>query len=57
MMSVAVRTAKTSYSIKENINREIQLENVGTESMLLYRNLGWGVGRTMYECSTGMARK
>jgi hypothetical protein len=56
-MSVAVRTAKTSYSIKENINREIQLENVGTESMLLYRNLGWGVGRTMYECSTGMARK
>lgn len=46
MLSVAVRTAKTSYSIKENINLEIQLENVGTESLLLYRNLGWGFGRT-----------
>jgi hypothetical protein len=46
MLSIAVRTAKTSYSIQENINLEIQLENVGTESVLLYRNLGWGVGRT-----------
>jgi hypothetical protein len=46
MLSVAVRSAKTSYSIKENINLEIQLENVGTESLLLHRNLGWGVGRT-----------
>jgi hypothetical protein len=46
MLSVVVRTVKTSYSIKENINLEIQLENVGTEPLLLYRNLGWGVGRT-----------
>lgn len=45
-LSVAVRTAKMSYGIKENINLEIQLENVGTESLLLCRNLGWGVGRT-----------
>ena len=46
MLTIAVRTAKTSYSFKENINLEIQLENVGAESLLLYRNLGWGFGRT-----------
>jgi hypothetical protein len=46
MLSVSVRSVKTSYSIKENICLEIQLENVGTKPLVLYRNWGWGVGRT-----------
>jgi hypothetical protein len=45
-LSVSLRSAKPSYSIKQNIHLEIQLENVGTESLLLCRKWGWGVGRT-----------
>jgi hypothetical protein len=46
MLSIAVRSARTSYSIKDKITLEIQLENVGVESQLVCRNWGWGVGRT-----------
>jgi hypothetical protein len=46
VLSVSVRSPKTSYSIKESIILEIQLENVGTESLLVRRNWAWGVGRT-----------
>lgn len=45
-LSVSIRSVKPSYSIKQNIGLEIQLENVGTESLLLCRKWGWGVGRT-----------
>ena len=45
MLSVSLRSVKSSYSIKENISLEIQLENVGTESLLVCRKWGWGVGR------------
>jgi hypothetical protein len=44
-LSVSVRSAESSYSIKENILLEIQLENVGDESVLVCRYWGWGVGR------------
>jgi hypothetical protein len=45
-LSVSLRSVKPSYSIKQNISLEILLENVGTESLLLCRKWGWGVGRT-----------
>ena len=45
-LSVSLRSVRPSYSIKQNIRLEIQLENVGTESLLLCRKWGWGVGRT-----------
>jgi hypothetical protein len=45
-LSVSVRSAEPSYSIKKNICLEIQLENVGKEPLLLFRSWGWGVART-----------
>lgn len=45
-LSVSVRSIEKAYSIKGNIHLEIQLENVGSESVLVPRNWDWGVGRT-----------
>lgn len=45
-LSVAIRSAKSSYSIRENIDFEIRLENVGQEPLLVCRWLGWAPGRT-----------
>jgi hypothetical protein len=39
-LSVSVRNAEPSYSIKKNICLEIQLENVRKEPQLLFRS--WG---------------
>lgn len=44
-LSASIRSAKSSYSIKENIRLEIQLGNVGGGSLLVWRHSGWGVGR------------
>src|ERR1700737_2566881 len=45
-LSVSIRSARSTYSIKENLRLEIQLENVGGESVLVCRNWAWGFGRT-----------
>jgi len=45
-LAVSIRSAESSYSIKENIRLTIQLENVSNDSLLLWRSWGWGVGRT-----------
>jgi hypothetical protein len=45
-LSVVIRSAKSSYNIRENIDFEIRLENVGQESLLVCRWLGWAPGRT-----------
>jgi hypothetical protein len=44
-LSVSVRSTESSYYIKGNIRLEIQIENVGSESLLVWRHPGWGVGR------------
>jgi hypothetical protein len=46
MLAVSIRSPESSYNIKENVRLEIQLQNVGDESLLLCRSWGWGVGRT-----------
>jgi hypothetical protein len=44
-LSVSVRSAESSYNIKGKIRLEIQIENVGGGSVLVWRHPGWGVGR------------
>ncbi|MBZ5663164.1 MAG: hypothetical protein LAO30_01035 [Acidobacteriia bacterium] len=44
-LSVSVRSAKLSYGIKEKFQLQIQVENLGGESLLVWRHVGWGVGR------------
>ena len=44
-LSLSVRSGPKAYSINENIQLEIQLENVGSDSVLVCRCRGWGVGR------------
>jgi hypothetical protein len=43
-LSISVRSAE-AYNIKGNIRLEIQIENVGSESLVVWRHPGWGVGR------------
>lgn len=45
-LSLSVRSERKKYSVKGNIQLEIQLENVGDEPVLVCRDWGWGVGRT-----------
>jgi hypothetical protein len=45
-LALSIRSAQSSYSIKENIRLEIQVENVSKDSLLIWRSWGWGVGRT-----------
>lgn len=45
-LSVMIQSAKSSYRITENIDFEIRLENVGQESLLVCRWLGWGPAHT-----------
>jgi len=46
MLAVSIRPVQSSYSIKEKLSFEIRLENVGNESLLLWRSWAWGAGRT-----------
>jgi hypothetical protein len=46
MLAVSIRSPKPSYGIKEKLSLEIQFENVGNESLLIWRAWAWGVGRT-----------
>jgi len=44
-LAVSVRSAKTTYRITEKIQLEIQVSNVGQNTLLINRHPGWGVGR------------
>jgi hypothetical protein len=46
MLAVSIRSLKPLCGMKEKLSIEIQLENVGNESLLLWRSWAWGVGRT-----------
>lgn len=46
ILSVSIRSSKSSYNIKEKIVLQIQLENGGNESIIVPRVWGWGFGRT-----------
>jgi hypothetical protein len=45
-LEVSVRSLKSTYSINENLQIDIQLTNTGTNPILINRDLGWGIERT-----------
>jgi hypothetical protein len=56
-LSVSVRSAEPSFSIKKNIFLEIQLENVGKEPQLLFRSWDGVLRGLIFVCLARMVRK
>ena len=45
-LEVSMRSMKSTYSINENLQIEIQITNTGTDPLFINRDLGWGIERT-----------